>query len=383
MNGRDSNQPHRRAAVATAALLALAMTAFGCSSAPPGPPVELGYVGSSTVAQFLREAEPIYGAARITYDTGPESEGGERAIVAGSTDLAGVANRPRSATLRAGVASTLVGRDAIAVIVNAKNPTTELTLEQLRDLFGGRVRNWAEVGGPDLPVEAFVVSEQSATHEVFRDSVLGGAPYVDCRAVDPDRDIIRRVAASPGGIGHISFSFLNGEPGIRPIAVDGEAPSVTNFHYPIARPLYLLWREGNPAVEALVNWTQTAQGQAAVMKRFVGIRVLGSVNTEPREATTGALVVYTETYPVYDGGIYYYPHRAYELMTRYGELIRRVPNHRGENDERPTRVELAPDTYLVRVETSTGERPEFFVTINAGATTELNVPDLLRRQRPR
>ena len=118
-------------------------------------------------------------------------------------------------------------------------------------------------------------------------------------------------------------------------------------------------------------WTLTSEGQQAVMRDFVGTRVRGSFGTVKSAVPRGVLVVYTPTYPVYDGGIYYYPHRPYEILDRHGVLLRHVQNHRGENDERPMRIELQPGTYLVRVPVERGEVLEFFVTVEAGKVTEL------------
>ena len=151
---------------------------------------------------------------------------------------------------------------------------------------------------------------ESATRHVFQQEVLAGQDYSGCREITPDPDIVDAVAGTPGGIGQISFSFLNSSRGVRAISVEGEQPSVTNFNYPIARPLYLLWREGNPEIEAFAEWTQTREGQRVVMGHFVGVRVVGSVRVAPRTSAKGTLIVYTETYPVNDGGVYLLPTSA-------------------------------------------------------------------------
>ncbi len=351
-----------------------------------GPVSTIQYVGSSTVAIFLREAEPVYGRVEFQIDEKPESVGGEKAIVEGKAELAGIANRPRPETLRVGIAATEIGRDAIAVIVNAGNPVTNLSLTDLRAIFTGKVQNWKELGGPDLRIRPFIVGAESATRKVFRTVVLNEAEYIGCREVRPDRDIIQIVGKNPEAIGQISFSFLNGFEAlrdVRSVLVEGEEPAVTNFDYPIVRPLYLLWREGNPEIKAFVEWAQTEEGQRVVMKHFVGIRVIDSVRPAQvqAQAKMGTLIIYTETYPVYDGGIYYYPHRQYDIKSRHGELIRHVPNHRGENDESPMRVNLPPGTYLIRPETSRGDRPEFFVTIEFGRITRVYVEELLKERK--
>lgn len=320
----------------------LGLALAGCRTAPPsGPPPTIRYVGSSTIAEFLKDAEPVYGRARFVLDTTPESEGGERAIVEGKTDFAGTANQPSPETLRAGVVSTLVAKGAIAVIVPVENPVKNLSLAQLRGIFTGQIRNWKEVGGPDLAIQPFIVGPDSATRKVFRDRVLGEADYAGCQEIQPDRDIIGAVAATPGGIGHIGFAFLNGNKGVRAVVVEGEEPSVTNFQYPITRPLHLLWREGHPDIEAFVRWTQTDEGQRVVMRRLVGIRVVGAARAAAERPERGTLIVYTETYPVLDGGIYYYPHRPYTILTRHGEFIRQVQKPSRRERRKPNAHRIA------------------------------------------
>jgi phosphate transport system substrate-binding protein len=375
---------------ARAGILALAAAALsplaGCGLIRNGSaaPVTVSYIGSSTVAHFIRDAERVYREVQFDIDTEPESVGGEDAIAAGRGDLAGVAGKPRPETIAAGVMAAQIGSDAIAVLVHASNPVTGLSLDELRAVFSGQVSNWKDLGGPDLAVKPLIVSTASATRRVFRAAVLGEADYAGCEVVQPDDDMPSRVAADPGAVGQISFSFLdNGAAGrVRAVAVAGEEPSVTNFRYPISRPLFLLWRRGSPSVEDFVEWAQGVDGQRVVMRRFVGARVVASVRPEhdeaPGEVRTGRLVVYTETYPVQDGGIYYYPHRPYRILSRQGEIIRSVRNHRGENDESPSRVELLAGTYLIRPETSRSGRPEFLVTIRPGETTVADVEKLLR-----
>jgi phosphate transport system substrate-binding protein len=365
--------------------LALVLSAglLGCA-APRSerPPAEIRYVGSSTVALLVRDAEPVYGRAVFTIETATESVGGERAVVAGEADLAGVADNPRPGTLESGVTATLVGRDAIAVIVHADNPLQDLSFEQLKAAFTGGVTNWSELGGPELEIRPLIVGPDSATHRIFRRLVLGGDEYGNCRVVAPDRDILAAVADDPGAIGQISLSFLSGgAAGLRAVSVEGEAPKVTNFQYPIARPLYMLRREGNPAVEAFVDWVLSDEGQRVVMQHFVGARVVGAFQATAEKSSTGVLIVRTETYPVYDGGVYYYPHRPYTILTRHGEPVRRVRNHRGENDEKPTRVRLEQGVYLIRAELD-GQPREVFVRVEPGKTVDIDVEEVERSGRP-
>ena len=348
--------------------------------------VNLRYVGSSTIAHFMRDADQNYPAASFSLDTAPESSGGEAALLAGDADIAGVARPPGAQVLNAGFSAAEIGRDAIAIVVHPSNPVGDLSLTQLKDIFSGITDNWSQVGGPDLAIEAYVVSSESATRYVFRSAVLGPAEYDHCQVVRPDQEIITRVAESPGAIGLISFAFLTGASDVSAVAVGGQPPTVTNFDYPITRSLYLLWKKGRAEVDDFVAWALSKTGQQVVMGHFVGNRVIGSVQagrgapSPAAAAAAGSLVVFTDTDTVDDGGLFYYPHLGYEVLTRGGQRVRRVPNHRGDNDESPTRVSLPPGTYLIRAETADSGIAEFFVTIVSGETTTVSVDELQRER---
>ena len=265
-------------------LLIIATLISGCVSTlqeenhliPP-----LRYVGSSTIANFIHDAEPVYGRARFVVDTEPESVGGEIAICEGRADIAGVAGKPRQETLEIGVRATLIGKDAIAVIVNQTNPISNLTREQLKGIFTGKFHNWKELGGPDLEIYPFIVGPESATRKVFRSVILQKADYTGCEVVSPDADIPMRVESSPGGIGQISFSFLESCGHVKTLAVEGQEPVPTNPNYPITRPLYLLWWPGRTRVAEFVEWTGTTEARNVLLKRFARAKAIK--NHEPPE----------------------------------------------------------------------------------------------------
>lgn len=242
----------------------------GCASLPHNnnSAPTLRYVGSSTIANFIRDTEPVYGRARFILDTEPESAGGELAILEGRADLAGVAGRPRAETLQKGVVATLIGQDAIAVVVNPANPIDSLTRSQLKDIFTGKVSNWKELGGPDLTIRPYIVGPASATRKVFRSAILGEAAYSGCEEAHPDADVLLKVEAEAGGVGQISFSFLGSRGHVKAIAVEGQQPVPTNADYPITRPLYFLWWPGRVQVADFISWTSMPEAQAVLLKRF-------------------------------------------------------------------------------------------------------------------
>ncbi|MDH3452014.1 MAG: phosphate ABC transporter substrate-binding protein, partial [Gammaproteobacteria bacterium] len=231
------------------------------------------YGGSSTIGKFITDAAAIYGKSRFRVHTRIESAGGERCVADGSCDIGGVARQVDDKWLAQGLAKTLIGRDAVAVIVNNDNRIDALSKGDLRAIFTGQLSNWSELGGPDVPITPYIVTEASATHTVFRDVILNGAEYAGATATAPDSKIVTRVASQPGAIGQISLSFLRHNSSVKPLSIDGEPASVDNPTYPISRPLYLLTRaDAHARIKDFIDWVLSEEGQAIIRYRFVGVR---------------------------------------------------------------------------------------------------------------
>lgn len=231
------------------------------------------YVGSSTVGKFIRDATVVYNSVALTMDTVPESAGGEKCAIQNVCDMGGVARDVKQEYLDQGVVATLIGKDALAVIVNADNPVTELSSDELKRIFTGEVANWSELGGPNLPMEVHIVKQGSATRKVFREVILQGEDYEGCTVTTPDAMVVSHVARNKGAIGQISFAFIKGKSEVRPLIVDGQEPTVNNPDYPITRNLFITTRgipEGE--VKAFLDWTLSPEGQQLVKERFVGIK---------------------------------------------------------------------------------------------------------------
>jgi len=233
----------------------------------------LQYEGSSTIGKFISDAAVVYEPSTFSINVSPESLGGERCAAAHTCQLGGVAREVRPEVLQQDVRATVIGRDAISVIVNVRNPVSNLTREQLKGIFTGRIRNWSEVGGPNRTIRPYVVKSASATRQVFHDAILPDAEYGQVSIATPDRKIVAKVVHDWDAIGQISFAFIKDIKGVKPLSVDGEVARVDNPEYPITRPLILLTGSRPvPEVQAFVDWTLSPEGQDVVKQRFVGIR---------------------------------------------------------------------------------------------------------------
>ncbi len=173
----------------------------------------------------------------------------------------------------------VIGYDGIAVIVHPDNPVAALTLGQISDIFTGKVRNWSEVGGPDLPIHTISRPSYSGTFSFFRDKVLrrgndkGPEDYAaGAEVVEENGAIVRKVAQQRGAVAYVGIGWVS--PEVRALAVAGRAgqpavragvESVRTGTYPIYRPL-LMYSRGEPhgAARDLLAFVLSAQGSKLV-----------------------------------------------------------------------------------------------------------------------
>ncbi len=99
--------------------------------------------------------------------------------------------------------------DIIVPIVNVKNPVTELTFDQLKDINTGKITNWKDVGGDDLPIIVVTSHAGSSTKKVYQDIVMKKEPYIEnAKIVKSTRKEINEVVKFKGAIGAVSEGFV-------------------------------------------------------------------------------------------------------------------------------------------------------------------------------
>jgi phosphate transport system substrate-binding protein len=173
-----------------------------------------------------------------------------------------------------------VARDAIGVIVNRNNPVDQLTMQQLADIFTGRIINWSEVGGDDLEIVRVSRETNSGTHVYFLETVirLGSKENKDIFSRDTlllpsSEGIIAEVRDNPHAVGYDGLGYITNEVKVIAVAPDAASPyilpsvaTVNDGTYPIARDLYM-YTPGEPsaAVKAYIEWILSPEGQKIVL----------------------------------------------------------------------------------------------------------------------
>ncbi len=169
-----------------------------------------------------------------------------------------------------------IAGEGFVFVVNADNPVDTLTREQLRDIYAGKITNWSEVGGEDLPILAYQRNDDSGSQN-FMLSFMGDTPLQN--AVTELRptsmggllDAIAHFENSRGAIGYSVYSYADGMYAdiakVKYIRVDGVEPTYENMAngtYPLLGYNYAVFDSTLPAdapVRTLVKWIQSAEGQ--------------------------------------------------------------------------------------------------------------------------
>ena len=173
----------------------------------------------------------------------------------------------------------IVARDAIGVIVNPSNPVSHLTLQQVSDIFSGKINNWRIVGGEDRPIVRVSREVNSGTHVFFLQSVIQlGNPNnktifaADTMLLPSSEGIISEVNQNPNAIGYDGLGYITPEVKVLGLASDPAGPfvvpspkTVLDHSYAISRDLYM-YTNGNPTgpIKAYLDWIRTADAQQIV-----------------------------------------------------------------------------------------------------------------------
>ncbi len=173
----------------------------------------------------------------------------------------------------------VVAKDAIAVIVNPENPVNQLTIQQLSDIYSGKINNWNEVGGENRVIVRLSRETNSGTHVFFLENVIRlGDPKnktlfsTDTLLLPSSEGITSETRDNPNVIGYDGLGYVT--PDVKVIAVGRNitgpfvmpsAVSVNNEQYPIARDLYM-YTNGQPVGAGLdyINWIMTPDAQTIV-----------------------------------------------------------------------------------------------------------------------
>ena len=205
--------------------------------------------GSTTVDPFMRKAAKDFSKNRnITIDiraTG--SKAGIDALIRGECDIAmsSMEIQPEQ-TAAAGkqgvnIKPFLLGYDIIVPIVHPSNKVSDITFNDLKDVFAKKILRWSALGGTDTLIDVVDRSDESGTYAVWHHYVAPATVNEGEYTVErSNSSVLAYVSSHPGAIGYVSAAYIN--PEVKALKLDGIAITegdslVSEYH--LKRPLFL------------------------------------------------------------------------------------------------------------------------------------------------
>jgi len=219
--------------------------------------------------------------------TGGGSGTGIAALINGTVDIANASRAITADEIKQSKANgvnpvqVVISRDAIAVVVNPQNPVRRLTLQQISDIYSGKINNWTGVGGDDRPIVRLSRETNSGTHVYFLQTVIRLSDpknttlfSTDTLLLPSSEGIINEVRQNPNAIGYDGLGYIPPDlmNSVIAVAVDAggayvipSIATVNNNSYPVSRDLYM-YTNGQPtgAIKDYINWILSPEAQKIV-----------------------------------------------------------------------------------------------------------------------
>lgn len=231
--------------------------------------------GSTTVGPIGDAfAEAFKDKASITVSkTG--SGDGAAALIEGRCDIAMMSRFMKDEEFKAAVDKGIypvahaIAMDGVCPIVHPSNPVKALTSDQVKDIYMGKITNWKELGGADMPIVVISRDTSSGTYETFHKLVMKKEKMADSvEYVNSNPQAHARVKNTVGAIGYVGLGFLDRN--VKALTIDSVKPdqsTISKGVFPVSRPLFL-FTNGYPklgtVVHAFCTFYLTEEGQEII-----------------------------------------------------------------------------------------------------------------------
>jgi len=218
--------------------------------------------------EFMRQ----YGGIAV-YVEGGGSRTGIEALIKGEIEIC-TASRPLQAAevqrlaqqqQNVGIAFQ-VAKDGLSIYLHQENPVRDLRLDQVQDIYLGKIKNWREVGGKDGPIIVFSRAPSSGTYLYFQEHVLDGQPYGENIITMPTTAAIAaEIEKNHHAIGYGGLAYGKN---LIHCKINGVSPTeecVRENKYPITRYLYFYTiKKPEGVVKLFIDWVLSKEGQRVV-----------------------------------------------------------------------------------------------------------------------
>ncbi|MBE5820966.1 MAG: hypothetical protein E7311_00055 [Clostridiales bacterium] len=181
-----------------------------------------------------------------------------------------------------------IGRDGFVFIINQENPVESLTIEQIQNIYTGKITNWREVGGVDAKILAYQREPNSGSQNLMEKMVMKDLEFVEAPTelvIESMAGLVDRVASynnSKNSIGYSIYLYAKEQyvkDNIKFLSINGVYPTddtIADGTYPLSKIVYAIYRKDEPQdsnVRKLVEWLKTEEGQKTVIAGgYTGIK---------------------------------------------------------------------------------------------------------------
>lgn len=221
--------------------------------------------GSTSVQPFAEALAEEYMILHPDITIDIQGGGSAAGVMAAQTDTANIGMSSRDLT---GEEKNLwyieIAKDGLAVIVNPKNPVSNLTLDQVRDIYTAKVGNWSGFGGPNSKIHVITREDGSGTRSSFESLVMSKNEITPGAIVQDSNGAVKQlVADDPSAIGFISMGLVNEK--VKALELNGviaTRENIINGSYGLSRPfLFISHAEPTGQSKQFIDFTLSAEGQ--------------------------------------------------------------------------------------------------------------------------
>jgi phosphate transport system substrate-binding protein len=266
-------------------LTGLLSVLFVCSLIGISYAEDLKIDGSTTVLPIAQKGAEVFmkkNPAAKVFVSGSGSGTGIKALIDGTTNIATSSREAKDKEVASakGKGVTLTGHkvalDGIVPIVHPSMKIKDITTEQLRNIYNGKITNWKDLGGPNRPISAVSRDTSSGTYEVWEEKILKGDKVKpDALLVASNGQAVQTVSQNRFAIGYIGIGYI--DKSVKALTVNGKSASantVRDNSWPIARPLFM-YTNGKPAgiIAKFIDFMLSKDGQKIVNEvKYVSIK---------------------------------------------------------------------------------------------------------------
>lgn len=249
--------------------LLFVMSLSGCSKREAGV-VIAGSTSVQPYAEILAEEfEQLYQSSEIDVQGGG-SAAGITAAESGTADIGMSSRNLKDPELERGLWWVEIARDGLAIIVHPDNLMKDLTFEQIRDIYSGKILNWNQVGGRDAEIHLIAREEGSGTRTAFEDLLMDGQRITPKAIVQNSNGSVKQLVSNDqDAVGFISLGLVNHQ--VRALRLNGVAAThenIVNGTYELYRPfLFIAKSKPTGAVEQFIEFVLSDEGQQTLAQK--------------------------------------------------------------------------------------------------------------------